>query len=614
MFNINEELKKLPQKPGVYLMLNDVDEIIYVGKAINLRRRVHQYFDKSHKGSLKVNAMVKNIKRFEYIVVDNEVESLVLESNLIKENRPRYNILLRDDKQYPYIKITNESFPRVLKVRKIGKDDGKYFGPYPNAYAVNDIIDLFHEVYRIRDCNLNFDKGQFLKRPCLNYFIDRCEGPCVHKASEEKYMNQIAEVEKFLKGKEESSLKNLEKSMKEASEDLNFELAAKIRDRIENISVILEKQKVSNIASLDMDLISLARGEGLICAQVFFMRNGKIIDREHFFIEDDFHEVDGEVMSSFMKQFYIDLTYVPKTILVDILPNEVEGLESFLSEKRGNKVEIRQPQRGEKVDLMKLVRRNAKEVLQGQIMRQFRRERNRSEALVELEEITEIEHIERIECYDISNTSGVQSVWSMVVFTDGVKDPKEYRKFKIKSVEGPDDCASHREVLTRRFKRGITEHQQGNLKTGFGKLPDMVLMDGGKGQVNIATGVLEELNLDIPVLGLVKDEFHKTRGLVYKNKEYPLKTNTNLYRFLYQIQEEAHRFALDYHKNLRQKSLKKSELDEIPNIGEVRKRELLKHFKTIRNIKKASVEDLLEVPKITKPVAQSVFNFFKEKK
>lgn len=612
MFNIEDELSKIPQKPGVYLMFNKDDEIIYVGKAINLRRRVHQYFDGSSSRSIKVKRMVENIEYFEYIIVDNEVESLVLESNLIKENRPKYNILLRDDKQYPYIKITDESYPRVLKVRNIGKDKGKYFGPYPNAYAVNDIIDLFHEMYKIRDCNLNFDKGQFLKRPCLNYFIERCEGPCIHKADEEKYGIQIKKIEDFLKGKEDTIIKELEGKMREASRSLNFELAAKYRDSINNIAIILEKQKVSNVESLDMDMISLARDEGIICAQVFFMRNGKIIDREHFYLEDDYNEESEEVMDSFMKQFYIDLTYIPKTILVDVLPTETEGLQSMLSEKRGSKVEIRNPQRGDKVDLMELVRNNAEEMLEKYISRHYRRERNIQSALLDLEELTGISTIDRIECYDISNISGVQSVGSMIVFTKGKKDPTEYRKFKIKTVEGPDDYASHREILTRRLKRGLLEEEKGLTQSGFGKFPDIILMDGGKGQVNIAESVLRELKIRIPVLGLVKDADHKTRGIIYHNKEYPLKVTTALYRLLYQIQEEAHRFAINYHRKLREKSLKESELDNIPGIGSVRKKELLKYFKSIPKIKEATIEELLEVPKINKNTAESIYHYFKE--
>lgn len=612
MFNIEEELKKIPQKPGVYLMFNKEGKIIYVGKAINLRRRVHQYFDKSRNRSPKVKAMVEHIEYFEYIIVDNEVESLVLESNLIKENRPHYNILLRDDKQYPYIKITDESFPRVLKVRSVGKDSGKYFGPYPNAYAVNDIIDLFHEMYKIRDCNLNFDKGQYLKRPCLNYFIERCDGPCIGKADEAFYNAQISEVEDFLKGKEQKVIEELEEKMQSASRELNFELAAKYRDRINNINIILEKQKVSNVESLDMDMISLARDEGIICAQVFFMRNGKIIDREHFYLEDDFHEKDPEIMSSFMKQFYVDLTYIPKTILVDVLPDEAKGLQALLTEKRGNKVEIRNPQRGDKVDLMGMVRENAKEMLEKYIARHFKRERNIQSAILDLQELTGIPTIDRIECYDISNTSGIQSVGSMIVFTKGKKDPKEYRKFKIKTVEGPDDYASHREVLTRRLKRGLMEEKKGNTGSGFGKIPDLIMMDGGKGQVNIAETVLREMGVMIPVIGLVKDKDHKTRGIIFNNKEYPLKVTTAIYRLLYQIQEEAHRFAINYHRKLREKTLQASELDQIPGIGEARKKELLKHFKSIQKIRAASEEELLEVPKINKTAAKNIYNFFKE--
>lgn len=612
MFNIKNELSKLPEKPGVYLMYDKDDTIIYVGKAINLKNRVRQYFDNSKNKPPKVVAMVSHIVRFEYIIVDNEVEALVLESNFIKKNRPKYNILLRDDKQYPYIKITNEKYPRVMKVRNVAKDRAQYFGPFPNVYAVNDIIQLIHELFKVRTCNLNFNKGQRLKRPCLNYFIKRCPGPCIGEADEEKYLKDIQEISRFLNGKHENIIKYLTEKMYEASSQLNFEQAAKYRDNIESINVIYEKQKVTNTNSLDMDMISFAREEGVICVQVFFMRNGKIVDREHFILEDDFYESDEKVMASFMKQFYLDITYIPKLILVDYEVEEKELIEKMLSQKKQSKVAIRKPQRGDKVDLMEMVRVNAKDMLSKYISRHYKKEKNLESAILDLKNITKIENLNRIECFDISNTSGVQSVGSMVVFENGKKAPKEYRKFKIKTVKGPDDYASHREVLTRRLKRGIIDREKGITKAGFGKMPSLIMMDGGKGQVNIAKEVLRDLNLNIPVIGLVKDDNHKTRGIIFEEREILLKVNTPLYRFLFNIQEEAHRFAINYHRKLRDDNLKKSELDEIPGIGKMRKMELYKYFKTLDKIKDASIEELLKVPKMNKSTAENIYTYFRK--
>lgn len=612
MFDIKNELKKLPEKPGVYLMYDKDGVIIYVGKAINLKNRVKQYFDNSKNKHPKVVAMVSHVIRFEYIIVDNEVEALILESNFIKKNRPKYNILLRDDKQYPYIKITNEKYPRVLKVRSVSKDGAKYFGPFPNVFAVNDIIELIHELFKIRDCNLNFNRGQRLKRPCLNYFINKCPGPCIGEGNEEDYIKSIEEINRFLSGKHEKIERDLKEKMLEASSKLNFEQAAKYRDNLQSIDIIFEKQKITNTDSLDMDMISFARAEGIICVQVFFMRNGKIVDREHFILEDDFDERDDNIMSSFIKQFYIDMTYIPKLILVDYEVYEKELIEEMLSQKKGSKVTIRKPQRGDKVDLMEMVRENAKDMLKKYISRHFKKEKNIESALLDLKEITKAKDLERIECYDISNISGVQSVGSMVVFENGKKTPKEYRKFKIKTVEGADDYASHREVLSRRIKRGITERNKGNNSTGFGKLPSLIIMDGGKGQVNIAKEVLKNNNLNIPIIGLVKDDSHKTRGIIFENREILLKVNTPLYKFLYQIQEEAHRFAINYHRKLREEDFKKSELDNIEGVGKTRKIELYKHFKTLNNIKNASIEELSKTPKMNKKVAENIYIYFRK--
>ena len=609
-FNIDQALDELQEKPGVYLMKDDQDEIIYVGKAINLRRRVRQYFSKSGQKNKKVQVMVQHIKSFETIIVNNEVEALILESNLIKENRPKYNILLRDDKSYPYIKITNEPFPRILKVRKVEKDGAEYFGPYPNAYAVNDIINLFHDSFKIRNCTLNFKKGQYLKRPCLNYFIDRCLGPCIKKVSEERYEKEIAPVREFLKGDTEDFTQQIEDKMYEASSELNFELAAQYRDALESIDHILEKQSVSSASDLDIDMIALARDEELICVQVFMVRNGKIVERENFFMEDAFYEGDREVLAKFLQQFYLDLNYIPKLILLDFYPDNTEALQEMLTEAKGTKVELRIPERGHNVDLMEMARKNAKSSLVTHIQKVVRRNRNKQVAVEDLEQFIGKAPIERIEAYDISNISGVQSTGSMIVFENGVKAPGEYRKFKIRSVKGPDDYASLKEVLTRRFNRGLKERKERKDKSGFGAFPDVIMIDGGKGQVNVALEVLKTMNLDIPVIGLVEDHRKHLKSIIYENKETKVEVGMAIYRLLFQIQQEAHRFAINYHRKLRSDQLFKSELDDIEGIGEIRKRSLLTHFGSIENIKKQSVEKLVEAPRMTITAAQSVYDYF----
>ncbi|WP_099203510.1 excinuclease ABC subunit UvrC [Miniphocaeibacter massiliensis] len=611
MFNIKEELKRLPDNPGVYLMFNDDDEIIYVGKAKNLKKRVRQYFTSSDIGKTdKVIEMVKHIKRFEYIIVDNEVESLILESNFIKDKQPKYNILLKNGEKYPFIKISNEKFPRITKERVIKKDGSKYYGPFPNAYAVTEIIEIFLNMFKIRRCTLNFDKGQYLKRPCLYYFIKKCSAPCIKNISEEDYMKNIDEVEMLLKGKENKIIEETREKMFKASKDLNFELAARYRDNIENIEAIIEKQKVRNSKGTNMDIIALERHGTDVCVQAFLMRNGKIIDREHFLIEDSFKENDSEIMSSFLKQFYLDMAFIPKEILVDTLPDDLESIEEFLTNEKKGTVKVTKPQRGEKVKQLELVKANAKEMLEKYITSKHKRERSKSSAFDELKKVTGLEDFDRVECYDISNISGVQSVGSMIVFINGEKAPKEYRKFKIKTVVGADDYGSHREVLTRRFSRMLIENKEGNFSTGFGIKPSIILMDGGKGQVNVALEVLKEFNIDIPVMGLVKDDYHKTKGIIYKNSEYLLKVKSPLYRLLFQIQEEAHRFAINYHRKLRERDLKKSELDEIEGIGVVRKKALIKYFKSIKKIKEASIEELAKIDKMNLSAAESIYKFF----
>lgn len=614
MFDIKEELKRLPDNPGVYMMFNDDDEIIYVGKAKNLKKRVRQYFSNSDNKTEKVVEMVKHIKRFEYIIVDNEVESLILESNFIKDKKPKYNILLKNGDKYPFIKINNEKFPRIVKERVIKKDGAKYYGPFPNAYAVTEIIEIFQDMFKIRRCNLNFDKGQFLNRPCLYYYIKKCSAPCIHKITSEEYMENIERVELFLKGKENKIIDETREKMLRASKELNFELAARYRDNIENIETIIEKQKVRNAKGTNMDIVALARSGRDICVQVFLMRNGKVIDREHFLMEDKFFENDSEIISSFLQQFYLDMAFIPKEILVDVIPENLKTLEEYLSKEKGSKVSISKPQRGEKVELVDLVRNNAKDMLEKHVTSLQRRERNKDSAMNDLRELIGIDDLERIECYDISNISGVQSVGSMIVFENGEKSPREYRKFKIKTIVGADDYGSHREVLTRRFARLISENKNDNYSVGFGHGPSLIIMDGGKGQVNIAKEVLKEYSLDIPVIGLVKDDYHKTRGIIYENEEFPLKVSSTLYRLLFQIQEEAHRFAINYHRKLREDHMKKSKLDEIPGIGDIRRKSLLKHFKSINKIKNASIDELMEADKINRQVAENIYRFFNEEK
>lgn len=608
-FDIEQELNKLPDRPGVYLMKDEEDEIIYVGKAISLKKRVRSYFNNDKNKHPKVIAMVKRIVSFEYIIVGNEVEALVLESNLIKEKKPKYNILLRDDKTYPFIKVTNEKFPRIQKTRIVSNDGATYFGPYPNAFAVNEIIDMLHEIYPIRNCNLDFDKGMSLERPCLNYFIGRCPAPCIGIADEENYMDDINEITNFLRGRTNKLVKFLEENMKKNAAELNFEVAAKYRDYLEKIDVLMQKQRISKAGDQDIDLISLARGDRYACVQVFFMRSAKVVDSEHFILKDDFREESSEIISSFMKQYYLDASYIPKEILVDHMPEDNQTISDFLTGKRGTKVNITEPKRGEKVDLLEIVRKNAKESLNKYEEKQRKRERVVPLGYEMFLQLLDIESAERIEAYDISNISGVQSVGSMVVYTMGTKDSKEYRKFKIKTIEGADDYGSLREVLQRRLSRGIKESEK-NSSTGFGRLPNLIIMDGGKGQVSTALKVLEEFNLDIPVVGLVKDDKHRTRGILYKGREHNLKVSSPVYRFIYSIQEEAHRFAINYHRKLREQELVNSVLDDIPGVGKARRTELLRHFKSVENVKKANLEELKEVPKMTEKVAENILDYF----
>lgn len=607
--NLREKLAMLPENPGVYLMKDKTDAVIYVGKAKNLRNRVRQYFGSYGKSTRKVESMVKNISDFEYIIVGNEVESLILESNLIKELSPKYNILLRDDKQYPYIKVTvKDRFPKVEKTRRIIKDGAKYFGPYPNVMAVNDAITVFEKRYMIRDCKLNLNKKPLSFKPCLNFFIKKCMGPCKGDVTEEEYAPMIDEILNFLAG-DDTLINLLEKEMMDASKELNFEKAAELRDMMNSLIALQEKQLMDSANTDNRDIIAFARGMDSVVVQIFFIRLGKIVGREHFLIEDPYGASDEEIISDFMKQFYMGAAFVPKEILTESMPEDSEILEEFLSEKAGKKVKISVPQKGEKSHLMSLVRKNALDMVSKYQDSYESKMKSNLIALEKLQEALNLKKLpKRIECYDISNISGVESVGSMVVFENGDAKKSDYRKFRIKTVVGPDDYASLKEVLERRFKRA-KEDQKGS----FTLLPDLILMDGGKGQVGIAKQVMEEMGIEIEVAGLVKDDFHTTRAIIYENREIPLEIRGGLYRLLYKIQEEAHRFAIGYHRSLHSKTAFKSELDDIEGIGKIRKQNLMKHFKTIDKIKEATIEELMEVPSMNRTSAEELYNHWRKK-
>lgn len=618
MLDLEEKLKKLPDKPGVYIMKDNSDEIIYVGKAISLKNRVRQYFQSGKNNPPKVNAMIRHIDDFEYIIVDNEVEALILEANLIKKHKPKYNILLRDDKQYPYIKVTvNEKYPRVIKTRQVLKDGAKYFGPYPSAYAVNDAIDILRNLYPLRTCNRKLDGKSDNKRPCLNFYMNRCMGPCQgENVDDEKYMEMVNEILAFLNGREDKVVNTIEERMKEASANLEFEDAAKYRDQINSLKLLNEKQKIVSTRNLaDQDIIGMARGIEEVCIQVFFVRSGKIIGREHFILEDTFEEEKGEIISSFIKQFYIGSAYVPREILIEQEISDLETVAKWLGDKKGSKVSLSIPKRGEKLELIEMVKKNAIDMLNQYGDKFLKQYRENQRILEELKSIIGLEgDLNRIEAFDISNISGAQSVGSMVVFEKGEPKKSDYRRFKIRSLQTPDDYGSMEEILTRRFKRGLEERKllkDNNIEVkGFSSFPDLIMMDGGKGQVNVALRVLYDLNIDIPVCGLVKDDFHKTRGIIYNNKEIKLAQNTSSFRLIYKIQEEAHRFAISYHRSLRTKNMFKSELDDIKGVGPKRKTELLKYFKSIDKIKNATIEELSKVKGMNKAVAEELYNRF----
>ena len=601
MFDIQEQLKKLPAEPGVYLMKDENDKVIYVGKAISLKNRVRQYFQSSKNHTSKVKSMVKNIYKFEYIITDSELEALILECNLIKQYRPKYNVLLRDDKTYPYIKVTlNEDYPRVLKVRQVIKDKAKYFGPYTNTTAVNDTLEIIRNIYPIRTCNIDIEKAIKNKvRPCLNKHIKKCVGPCTGEVSKEDYGKMIDEIILFLSGKEEKLIELLKEKMNKCAADFNFEDAAMYRDKIKSLEDMIQKQKIDlGSSDLNQDVIAMARAHDEACVQVFFIRNGKIVGREHYILEGVMDSSRESILSSFVKQFYMAQDYIPKEIIIE---DEVEDsfvLEEWLSSKKGQKVIIKVPQKGEKKSLVEMVRKNAVEYLEKFSNMNKLKYQKSIGALEELKTLIGLENIpKRIESFDISNIQGVDSIGSMVVFTDGKKDKKEYRRYKIKTVVGPNDYDSMAEIVERRLK--------------YGDLPDLILLDGGKGQVSSVKKVLDKYNVNIPLWGMYKDDKHKTKGLISQEKEIELDKTSNLYRFVASIQEEVHNYAISYHRSLRNKSLTKSVLDDIQGVGEKRKKALLTHFKNIEEIKTATFEELLEVEGMNKTSAEDVYNFFK---
>ncbi|MGG7060043.1 excinuclease ABC subunit UvrC [Clostridium tertium] len=618
MFDFEYHLKNLPEKPGVYIMKNSLGEVIYVGKAKVLKNRVRSYFQNSKNHSEKVKVMVKNISEFEYIVTDSEMEALILECNLIKKYSPRYNIALKDDKFYPFIKITNnDDYPRVFVTRKYAKDGAKYFGPYTNATAVYETINLINKIFPIRTCKLMIKENGEKVRPCLNYHIKKCVAPCAGYIKKEEYAEMINDIMDILNGKDKTIVNELKADMEEASKNLEFELAAKLRDKILAINAIVEKQKIFKTMEGDEDFINIYQDEKDSCIQVFFSRDGKITGREHFIFDNTADDKVGEVLEDFITSFYGGTAKVPKTIYVPDI-EDPELIEDFLTIKRGAKAWIKVPQKGQKKDMLEMVKNNAKITLEQFKDKFFKdKEINRisSEELKELLDLDEPPF--RIEAYDISNIQGVDSVGTMVVFEEGRSKNSDYRRFKIKSVKGANDYDSMREILERRFTHGLEEikkiqEKQLNFSSGkFSSFPDLIMMDGGKGQVNIALEVLSKLNINIPVCGLVKDDKHQTRGIIYNNKELIINRSSNLMQMIRRIQDEVHRFAITYHRTLRDKRTLHSILEDIPNVGERRRRNLLMKFGSVENIKKATYDELIETPSIDRKAANSIIDYFK---
>ena len=611
MFDIQEELKKLPGKPGVYIMHDETDNIIYVGKAISLKNRVRQYFQSSRNKGVKIEQMVTHISRFEYIVTDSELEALVLECNLIKEHRPKYNTMLMDDKAYPFIKVTvEEAFPRIMLARQIGKDKSKYFGPYTSAGAVKDTIELIRKLYHIRSCNRRLPADIGKERPCLNHHIHQCNAPCQGYISKEEYRKSVDEVIHFLNGNYDLILTKLQKNMEAASEALEFEKAIEYRELLSSVSKIAQKQKITDTAGNDRDILAVASDKEDAVVQVFFIRGGRLIGRDHFYLRISEGEPEREILSSFIKQFYAGTPYIPAELMLQKEIEDSQLIEEWLSKKREHKVRIYVPKKGTKEKLVELAQKNAALVLSTDKERLKREEGRTIGAVKELESILGLKGIVRMEAYDISNTNGFASVGSMVVYEKGKAKRNDYRKFKIKGVKGANDYASLEEVLTRRFKHGLEEQRAGKELGGFTVFPDLILMDGGKGQVNVAREVLDKLRLSIPVCGMVKDDNHRTRGLYYENRELLIDKNSECFRLITRIQDEAHRFAITFHRDLRSKGQVHSVLDDIPGVGPARRKDLMRYFENIDAIKNATVEDLKKLPSINEKSAVDIYNFF----
>lgn len=615
MFDIYEELKKVPDKPGVYLMFNKEDEVIYIGKAKVLKNRIRQYFQSSSKHSVKVLSLVKKIKRFEYIITETEVEALILENNLIKKYEPKYNIRLKDDKTYPYIKITvNEMFPRLLITRKCENDKAKYFGPFTSATILKENLDLIHKIVPLRRCAKKFPRDLGKERPCLNYHIGNCKAPCNYYITEEDYNKMIETAIDFFSGKHDKIIKNLESEMLEASENLEFERASEIRDKIFAIKKLEENQLAENVGLDDRDIIAFARADFEAMFQVFFIRGGKITGREHFMINNVEHMTRSEIMTDFVKQFYSGTPFIPKEIILQEEIEEKELISTWLCTVKGQKVQIITPKKGEKLRLVEMANKNAMITLE-RFGEQIKREQRKT--IGAIEEIRNALclniYLERIEAYDISNTQGVQSVGSMVVFENGAPKRSDYRKFKIKTVFSPNDYACMQEVIKRRFLRYIKENRENDKKGGFSKMPNIIFLDGGKGQISAVTKILEELGINILICGMVKDDFHRTRGLLFKGEEVEMKKNSEGFKLITRIQDEVHRFAIEYHRKAREKEVISSILDNVEGIGELRKKALLKHFGSIDAIRNAEIEDLRQVDGMNLKSADSVYNFFRRR-
>lgn len=611
MFDIQEELKKLPARPGVYIMHDENDHIIYVGKAVSLKNRVRQYFQTSRNKGVKIEQMVTHIRRFEYIVTDSELEALVLECNLIKEHHPKYNTMLMDDKTYPFIKVTTgEAFPRVVLSRKMQKDKARYFGPYTSSQAVRDTIDLIHKLYHLRSCSRSLPRDIGKERPCLNYHIKQCDAPCQGYISQEEYGKSVNEVLKFLNGNYDAVLKDLEEKMNAASEALEFERAIEYRELLSSVKKVAQKQKITDSSGEDRDVLAVASHEGDAVVQVFFIRGGRLIGRDHFYLRITDGESPSEILNSFIMQYYAGTPFIPGELMLQAEVEDREVLEEWLTSKRGQKVTIRVPKKGTKEKLVELAQENARLVLFRDRERIKREEGRTIGAVKEVAALLGLSEIVRMEAYDISNTNGFESVGSMVVYERGRPKRNDYRKFRIKGIRGADDYGSMREVLTRRFTHGLKEREESEELGKFTVFPDLIMMDGGKGQVNVALEVLDSLHLDIPVCGMVKDDHHRTRGLYYNNVEIPIDRSSEAFRLITRIQDEAHRFAIEYHRQLRGKGQVHSILDDIEGIGPARRKALMKNYAGLDEIRAASVEELAKIPSMNEKAAEAVYKFF----